>query len=283
MKQEVIKALKKYVGLTQKEFEKLLEVPPSQDLGDFSFPCFALAKEHKKPPTQIASQLAEKIKSSWIEKVEAKGPYLNFFLNRKKLATKTISEILKEKDKYGNQNISKEKIMIEFSQPNTHKAFHVGHIRGTSLGESIARIQEAVGNKVIRANYSGDTGMHIAKWLWCYQKFHKNEKLSSEESWIASIYVDAVKKLAEKEEYQSEVEELNRKLESREDLELNKLWEKTKKYSIDSWKKIYSELNTKFDIHYFESQTELPGKKLAQDLVKKKIAKISEGATIIDF
>ena len=82
--------------------------------------------------------------------------------------------------------------MIEFSQANTHKAFHVGHVRGTSIGESLARILEFGGNRVIRANYQGDSGMHVAKWIWCYKKYHHKEQLKKDESWIASIYVDAI-------------------------------------------------------------------------------------------
>ena len=109
--------------------------------------------------------------------------------------------------------------MIEFSQANTHKAFHVGHIRGTSIGESLARIMESQGIKVIRANYQGDTGMHVAKWLWCYLKYHKKEKLKNDESWVAGIYVDAVKRLSvdETEELQKEVNTINLKLESKKD------------------------------------------------------------------
>lgn len=283
MKEKIISSLVKVTSLTKGEIEKLIEAPPSPELGDFAFPCFSLAKSLKKSPVQIAQDLASKLSTKDFEKVEAKGPYINFFLNKSSLAENTLNEILKQKDKYGSEKIASEKTMIEFSQPNTHKAFHVGHIRGTSLGESLARIMESAGNKVIRVNYSGDTGMHIAKWLWCYQKFHANEKLKDDESWIASIYVDAVKRLAENENFQEEVDELNRKLESREDKKLNELWKKTRTASINSWKKIYSELSTKFDVHYFESEVEQPAKNLAKELVQKKIAEISDGATIVNL
>ncbi|MEI6731440.1 MAG: arginine--tRNA ligase, partial [archaeon] len=208
--------------------------------------------------------------------------YINFFLNKTSFASDVLKEILKKKDKFG-QGKGNKKILIEFSQPNTHKAFHVGHIRGTSLGESLARIFEFSGNKVIRANYSGDTGMHIAKWIWCYTNFHKKDKLTADESWIAGIYVDAVKRLAENELLQVEVDEINRKIESKEDKKINELWKKTRQLSIDSWKKIYQELGTHFDIHFFESQAEAPGKKIAHELVKKGIAIISDEATIMDL
>jgi arginyl-tRNA synthetase len=282
MKDIIAGLIKKQTALKEADITNLIEVPKSSDMGDFAFPCFSLAKEMKKSPVQIASEIAGKIKSKEFEKIEAKGPYINFFVNRNNLAEETLKEIITKREKYGKGN-EKSKVMIEFSQPNTHKAFHVGHIRGTSLGESLARINEFMGNKVIRANYSGDTGMHIAKWIWCYQKYHKNEKLQEDESWIAGIYVDAVKRLAENETLQEEVDEINRKIESKDDKKINELWKKTRELSIKSWGKIYKELGTRFDVHYFESEVEMPGKKIAQDLVKKGIAVISEEATIMDL
>jgi arginyl-tRNA synthetase len=280
MKELIINEIHKATKLNKKEIENLIEIPPSQNLGDYAFPCFILSKKLKKSPQIIAEDLKKKIKSKDFEKIETKGPYLNFFINKKKLIKQIIKDISK-KD-FGKINLGKGKVMIEFSQPNTHKAFHVGHIRGTSIGESISRIYEFLGNKVIRTNYSGDTGMHIAKWIWCYQKYHAKEKLQKDESWIASIYVDAVKRL-ENKELQEEVNEINRLIENKKDKKINTLWKKTRQLSIESWEKIYIELNTKFDKHYFESQVEKKGKIISQKLVKQKIAKISEGATIVDL
>ena len=173
--------------------------------------------------------------------------------------------------------------MIECSQPNTHKAFHVGHIRGTSLGESIARLREFCNYKVIRVNYSGDTGMHIAKWIWSYTKFHKNEKIKEDESWFAKIYVEAVQKLEDNEQGQIEVEEINRKLDACSDAKLMKLWKETRLKSIAAWKPIYKDLGVKFDKHFFESNVECAGKKIAQELVKRSVAIIDDGATIMDL
>jgi len=284
MKEKIIFALQKITNLKKDLLFKLIEIPPDPSLGDYSFPCFTLAKSFKKNPHEIAIFLSQKISPmKEIEKVQAVGPYINFFLNKKILMGLTLKKIFKEKEKYGSSFHNKEKIMVEFSQPNTHKAFHIGHIRGTSLGESISRILEFSGNKVIRANYSGDTGMHIAKWLWCYQKYHQKEKLREDESWIAGIYVEAVRCLNEDPSLEKEVEEINRELDSRKNKQLQVLWEKTRRMSIDSWSSIYKELNTRFDVHFFESEFEQPGKQIAQELVKKSIAKISDGATIIDF
>ena len=283
MKKKIVKLLS-FSGLKNSELEELIEVPKNSQMGDYSFPCFSLSKKLKKNPAEIAKDFSGKIQlSKEFERVGAIGPYINFFVNKKILAKKIIDRITKEKDKYGSGKFEKEKVMIEFSQANTHKAFHVGHVRGTSLGESLARILEFSGNKVVRANYQGDTGMHVAKWLWCYQKYHSKEELRNDESWIASIYVDAIKRLGKNKKLQSEVDKLNKKLEDKSDKEIVKLWKTTRKLSLDSFEKIYHELNTKFDEYFFENEVEKEGKKISQGLVKKKIAKISDGATIVDL
>ena len=284
MKDIIVRLIAKEVGLKVSEVENLIEVPPREDMGDFAFPCFELAKKEKKNPMKIAEDLVKKFRkkiSEEISNVDFNGAYVNFFIDKKILATRVLAEVGKKG--FGENSFGKgKKIVIEFSQPNTHKAFHVGHIRGTSLGESLARIFEASGEKVVRMNYSGDTGMHIAKWIWCYRKYHAREKLSDDESWIAGIYVDAIKRLKKNEDLQIEVDVINKKIEDKSDEEINELWKKTRTASIKSWEKIYSELNTRFDKHYFESEVELGGKKVAEDLLKKKIAK-KDDAVFMDL
>jgi arginyl-tRNA synthetase len=262
----------------------LLEVPPEMDLGDYAFPCFTLSKELKKAPVAIAADLAKSLNKKMpdgVSEIKAVGPYINFFLDKVILAERVLEDVKDEK--WGKSTIKNKKTMIEFSQPNTHKAFHVGHIRGTSLGESIARISEFLENKTIRVNYSGDTGMHIAKWIWCYKNFHGGDELKEDESWIASIYVDAVKRLEKNPNAQEDVNKINKHIESKDNKVINYLWEKTRALSIESWERIYSELGTHFDKHYFESEVEIPGKEIALELLKKKIAKKSDGAVIMNF
>lgn len=283
MRKHIVKALA-VTKLEASKIDELIEVPKEESHGDYSFPCFALAAIRKKNPVQIAQELANEVKlSKEIEKVVAVGPYLNFFVNRRLLTQEAIARVLKEKDSYGKQKLGGKKVMIEFSQANTHKAFHIGHVRGTSIGESLARVMELLGDNVTRANYQGDTGMHVAKWLWCYQTFHAQETLKADESWIAGIYVEAVKKLADKPDYEEEVKKINLELANGTNKKLNELWTKTRKLSLDAFKPIYQQLQTGFDHYFFEAETEKESGAMAQELVKLGIAKESEGATIIDF
>ena len=166
MKEKVIKLLKRTLKeqkIKLEKIENLVEVPGNPEMGDYAFPCFSLSKILKKNPNQIAEELKSKIKlSKEFEKIKVHGAYINFFINKKEFVKSIVKEILTKKEDFGKREINL-KGMVEFSQPNTHKAFHVGHIRGTSIGESLARIAEFFGEKVIRANYNGDTGMHVAK------------------------------------------------------------------------------------------------------------------------
>ncbi len=290
MKEKIIKLLKEAfeeneINLKEREINTLLEVPPSSELGDYSFPCFSLARILKENPEKIAIEISNKIPpSNFITSVKAIGSYVNFFLDRKKFASSILREISEKKDKFGSSNLGKSnKTMIEFSQANTHKAFHVGHIRGTSIGESLARILEFSGENVIRANYQGDTGMHVAKWIWCYKKYHAREKPKKDEAWIASIYVDAVKKLAQNEKLQQEVDEMNRILSNGLDKSLISLWKTTRNLSLASFETIYKQLNTHFNKYFFESELEKKGKEISEELLKNNIARISEEAVIVDL
>lgn len=276
---------KKKIKITSEEILKKIAIPPTAELGDFAFPCFFLGPLLKEEPADIAEELREDIlRFKGIKDVQTQGPYINFFVDRKKLTQDIISEIVSQRDKFGSSNLGKgKKVMVEFSSANTHKAFHVGHIRGTSIGESLARIFEFCGNKVIRANYLGDTGMHVAKWIWCYKKYHSREKLKEDESWVASIYVDAVMRLEKNKNFQAEVDMVNQKLESGEDKDLNEIWKKTREISLKSLEKIYSQLDTHFDVYYFEKDMEKRGKEIVDFMLNKGIAIKSEGAVIMDL
>lgn len=283
-REKLVKLLNDKSGI-KADFDKLLEIPPKLELGDFALPCFQFAKTEKKSPVKIAEELALKLpKTNFIENIVPTGPYLNFFIKPEKIAKSVLTEINEKKSDFGKGKKKKEKIMVEYSQPNTHKAFHIGHLRGTSLGESLARIFEYSGHDVVRANYSGDTGAHVGKWLWYFEK-HCKKKWPDKDiaQWIASIYVNAVKKTTDNEEASQEAQRVNFKLEQGFDPNLNKLWLKTRLLSIKGFNKIYSDLDVKFDEWFFESEMEKPAKNIVNDLIKSGIAEISQKVPIINL
>ena len=151
------------------EKEVSLEYPSNPDYGDFATSiALKLAKTLKKNPLQIAEDIKKNFpKDDLVEKVEVIKPgFINFWINSNyflDFARKTTEGTFDFPEYHLGKN---KKLMIEFAHPNTHKLFHIGHLRNISIGESLVRIFEAVGNKVIRSNYQGDVGLHIAKTLW---------------------------------------------------------------------------------------------------------------------
>lgn len=275
----------KRASITNKD----IVMPPEENFGDFALPCFIFAKTLKKDPLVTAKVLANKISrelvSRIIKRVEPRGAYLNFFVASKVFSERALEEIQRYKDDYGKhlKKQSEKTLMFEFSQPNTHKEFHVGHLRGTILGQALVNLYKNAGFKIIPVNYLGDVGAHIAKILWALTKFHKNEKPKGDAGkYLGKIYAETVKKLEENPKLKNEVSQVQQKLESG-DKGLVALWKKTRKWSLDEFNAIYKELGIKFKQNYFESEMEKPGKGLVKELLKKGIAKKSEGAIIADL
>ncbi|RMF55396.1 arginine--tRNA ligase [Candidatus Woesearchaeota archaeon] len=283
-KREIIKLLKEHIAKYTDFAESSIEVPPDTKMGDYAFPCFSLAKNLNKNPAQIAADLKKKIKvKSPLLAVEAKGPYLNFFLDKKSVIEAALKKICNEKEKYGAGAKQKEKVMVEFSQPNTHKEFHIGHLRNCCLGDALSKVLSFYGFPVITANYINDTGAHVAKCLWIYKKFYDGKEPENDKGrWLGQIYAEATKKVEENPQFKAEVDEVLQKLESK-DPEIMRLWEKTKKWSMEGFMRIYKILNVKFDTWFFDNELIEPAKRIVEDMKKKGIVVESEGALIADL
>jgi len=297
-KQKIISLLTKATNLPKEQVINLLETPPSSDLGDFSFPCFILSNPKdsdsmwknvekdfftKKNPAEIASHLKDKLTSKKlpkeIEKIETKGPYLNFFINKQTLA----EEVIKIGDNYGKGKI-REKVTIEFPGPNTNKPLHLGHLRNMSIGESVSRILEFSGNKVIRVNINNDRGIHICKSMLAYQKWGKNKEPNKKsDHFVGDFYVLYNEKLKQYPELEKEVRELLRKWENK-DKETIKLWKKMNKWAFDGFNETYKKFGIKIDKEFYESETYELGKQIVKNELKKGVfEEKSDGAVIINL
>jgi len=235
----------------------------------------------------IADLIASKLKlSSAFEKVEAVNGYLNLYYDSDVFAKRVIDEVLDQGDRFGCGHSTEKMIMVEFSQPNTHKAFHVGHLRTMFLGSSICEILEFSGNNVIRANYIGDIGLHVIKWLWNYLNFHSEEvpPIEGKTQWMGGLYAEAVKMIDDNPEYETQVREYY-KLWDEKDPEILALWKKTRQWSLEAFNEVYELLGIKFDKVYFESELEEPGKEIVKQLINNGIAQDErpEGAVIVDL
>lgn len=281
MKDKIVAVLKKIISMNEREIENSLEIPPNPELGDYAFPCFILAKKIKKNPIEIAQGLSKKIhKSKEIEKIEAVGPYINFFLDTKILAEKTISEILKEKNKYGSQNIGKgRKVLIEFSSPNIAKPFGIGHLRSTIIGNSLSKLANFLGYETVKINYLGDWGTQFGKLIIGYKKFGDKNKLKKDPVMhLLDLYV----KVNNSPELEQEARDWFLKLEE-EDEEALEIWKKFRILSIKEFEKIYNLLDIKFDIISGESAYNKKIYEAVYDLEKKGLLRLSDGATVVDL
>jgi arginyl-tRNA synthetase len=198
--------------------------------------------------------------------------YLNLYFDTVEYTLRVVDTILEQKDRFGSAAAINQRIMVEFSHPNTHKAFHVGHLRGTILGDAICRILEFSGYDVVRANYPGDMGLHVIKWLWGYLKFHKGEKPPADiTKWMGTLYAEASKRLDDEPDLETEVRSVYARWDQR-DPEVVALWERTRDWSLEGFRQMYAALDVRFDKYYFNSQEELPGKNIVAELLERDIA-----------
>ena len=255
-KQQIISLLAKQTSLKKEEIESIIEIPPAQELGDYSFPCFALSKKLKKSPDQIAQELSNKIKTSKeIEKIEQKGPYLNFYINKTILA----KEVLKIKDNYGRGK-QKQKILLEHTSVNPNASPHVGRTRNSIIGDSIYRILTFLGNKVERHYYINDVSKQIAMLALVFKPTDKFENLLKK-------YVEINKRISEKPELEKQVFELLHKFEHK-DKSTILLFRKIVETAVMGQKELFSKIGIEFDFFDYESKYIEESKHILEELEK---------------
>ena len=261
--------------------------PPNNNLGDLSLPCFELAKNLHITPHDAAISLKNLLsdnKNEHISSMQVAGPYLNFKINKETFTNQLLKQINKEKDKYGIIiNNKKERIMVEYSNANTHKEYHIGHLRNISFGDSINKLLAANGQTSIPVSYINDFGIHVAKTLWCLKEHHSKQiPPTNKGEFLGKVYSDSTSKINENPVAKDLVSFMMKKIESRNGEEF-KLWQKTRKWSIKQFDEIYKELNINFKETFYESDFIEKGIKQIKELKDKKILIESENAIIADL
>lgn len=273
------KKIEKALGLEEGVVE--LTFPQFFEHGDFmTNVSLTLAKKENKNPKELAEQFKEtleKAKLPGIEKIEVAGPgFINFFLKKEFLAESidTIDE------KFGtNDVLSGKKIMVEYTDPNPFKEFHIGHLMTNTIGESIARLFAANGGEVKKVCYQGDKGLHVAKAVWAMKK--KEEAEFKTLSDFGAAYAEGNRAYEENDEAKKEIIEINKEIYTGVNEEINALYEKGRTLSFQLFEELYKKLGTKFDYYFFESETADIGKQKVEEGLAKGIFEVGERGAIV--
>ena len=297
MKDRIVQNLNEAIAQLQKDgtwpaFEVpavAVERPKDLAHGDWTTNvAMVLAKELKKAPLDIAKELAGELESQKIDGVSqidvASPGYVNITLEREHYV-RNIETILKLKDDYGsNDTLAGKKVMVEYTDPNPFKVFHIGHLMPNAIGESIARLIAFSGAEVKRANYQGDVGLHVAKTLWALTEGKQpvpadDAPLSEKTAALGAAYACGSKAYDDDEAAQKVITAINKKIYEKSDDALNTLYEKGRQWSLDHFEEIYATLGTTFDFYFFESEVWQRGKEVVEENVGTVFEK-SDGAIV---
>lgn len=272
------------IGLSSDDIYQLIEIPPQENMGDYSFPCFQLAKTLRKNPAQIATELAEAIEIEDFAEVKNVGPYINFFLDRKKFENDVINAILDKKENFGRSDIGKGKTaIVEFSSVNIAKPFHIGHIRSTVIGDALRNIHEFLGYNTIATNYIGDYGTQFGTMIAAYKLWGDDDKLNANPiKELLNLYVRYNTEASENEEMMEVARQEFKNLEEGEE-EATRLWSWFKDISFKEFDRVYKLLDIDFDNYKGEAYYSKYMPEIIEELKEKNLLVESDGAQIIDL
>jgi arginyl-tRNA synthetase len=265
-----------------------LSIPENKAFGDYSTNiALQLAKQKSKKSyhssQEIANDILEKLgHPKYLERIEIAGPgFINFYLKDVSL-TRILDDSPPEKT--GKRETMK-RVIVEYADPNTHKDFHIGHVRPLVFGESVARLFEYQGYQVYRSNYGSDIGPTVAKTLWGleklkeeYQTVKKEGSLREKAAFLGKSYALGHKNYETNESAKAEIDALTKKLYLR-DPEVVPIWEETRDWSLAYFDTIYLKFDTGFDRRINESEVDIEGKKIVEENIGKVFSK-NDGAVI---
>lgn len=285
-KKEAYTALRKALGKKVTVTLDMLLTPPKPEYGDLSFPCFELAKGLKRNPAEIASEVAAKIgPTKHIAQVSSVGPYVNFKFDEVAFAEHILTDVSKSKSRYGKSTTGKgKKVLIEYANPNTHKEIHVGHLRNFSLGAAVVNILRFNGYEVVPVSYINDLGNNVAKCLWGLEKLHAGEDIPAGNylNTLGRIYAEANAAIGDDDLKKAEVSEIQRQLELMQG-DWVPLWKKTQKWSVDGLKEIFDQFGLELNHIYLEHDLINDTHDIVKRLLTEGVAKMSQGAVIVDL
>lgn len=264
-----------------------LEHPTELPHGDYATNvALSYAKQLGQNPKALAESIVEKLKaskSSLIGDIAVAGPgFINITL-APDFFTESLKTILTQEKRWGaNTILAGKKVMVEYTQPNPFKPFHIGHLMSNSIGESVSRLVEFSGAKTVRANYQGDVGLHVAKALWgILQRGKPDESLSvsQQAQYIGECYSYAASLYEDEKNTKDEIDVLNKKIYDKTDESINALYDWGRAITLEAFEIIYKKLGTSFNHYFFESEMAPIGTKLVRDNIPN-VFEESDGAVV---
>ena len=282
----IAKSIAKVTNLNEEELESYIEVPKDASMGDYAFPCFKLAKELRKAPPAIASEIKENIQvdEKYISKIEIVGGYLNFFTNNIALVEDVLKDFSEKGKLYGSSTIGNGKnIVIDYSSPNIAKPFHIGHLRSTVIGGALYNVYKFLGYNVTGINHLGDYGTQFGKLIEGYKRWGDEYDVESNPiDELTKIYVRINNLCKEDESVLEDCRNNFKKLED-QDPYCTEIWQRFRSLSLKEFQKVYDLLGSKFDSWNGEAFYSDKMPEVVQILEKTGRLVESEGARIIDL
>ena len=270
--------------LEQENIQNLLETPKNADMGDLAFPAFSLAKVLRKAPQMIAADIAEKIDASNFEKVEAVGPYINFFLDKSKISADVLGQVIAQGSHYADQNIGHGRnIAFDMSSPNIAKPFSIGHLRSTVIADALANIVAKQGYKPVRINHLGDWGKQFGLLMVAYKKWGSKEAVEANPiDELLQLYVRINAEIENDPALDDEGRLWFKKLEDG-DPEATELWQWFRDESLVEFNRIYELLGVEFDSLNGEAFYNDKMDEGIKILEEKGLLEESKGASIVNL
>ncbi|SCW01226.1 LAFE_0D07888g1_1 [Lachancea fermentati] len=292
MRNYISQELSKISGVDTALIFPALEWTNTMDRGDLLIPVPRLRIKGANPK-ELAIKWAEQFPcGEFLEKVEANGPFVQFFFKPQFLFNVVIPDILTRKEQYGAAPLVKnKKVIIEFSSPNIAKPFHAGHLRSTIIGGFLSNLYEKLGWEVIRMNYLGDWGKQFGVLAVGFDRYGNEEALARDPiNHLFEVYVRVNKDIEEEGDSLPETESTNGKARAYfkrmedGDPEALKIWKRFRELSIHKYIDTYARLNIKYDVYSGESQVSMDSMQKALEMFKEKeLTHEDRGATLIDL
>ena len=284
MKNKIIDLLAAQIeGMSKEDISATIEIPPKPEMGDFAFPCFRLAKTMHKAPNMIAADIKEAIGDvDYLDRIEVKGAYLNFFV-KTEVFVKSMIEAANSEN-FGGSDIGEGKnICLDYSSPNVAKNFHVGHLRTTIIGNSLYKIFSKLGYNAIRINHLGDWGTQFGKLIVAYKAWGSKEAVEKDGiSELMKLYVKFHEEADKNPELVDEARAWFAKMEQGDEEALS-IWQWFKDISLVEYKRTYDLLGVDFDYYLGESFYRDKCQEVVDKITEAGLLKESEGAMIVDL